>query len=56
MRERKIKYQPLNYDHRAMLIRRGLDPKNYVLVKSTYTSLYIRDIRDGSVRVIHKNN
>ncbi len=56
MGERKLKYTQLNSNQRQMLIRRGLEPKYYVFVKSTYTSLYIRDVRDGTVRVIHKNN
>ena len=56
MAERKLKCKPLSHNHKTMLIRRGLDPRNYAVVKSTYTSLYIRDLRDGSLHVIHKNN
>jgi hypothetical protein len=56
MSQQKLKLQPLKYNHRVMLKRRGINPDNYLLIKSTYSSLYLRDIRDGSVRIIYKNN
>lgn len=56
MAERKIQYKPLTYNHKTMLRRRGLNPDNYVLIKSTYVSLYLRDRRDGSIKIITKNN
>lgn len=36
-------------NHAAMLRRRGLDPKNYVFLKNTYTTVYFRDIRTGKI-------
>ena len=42
--------------HCEMLRLRGLKVKNYTLIKETYTSLYLRDKRDGSVKVITKMN
>ena len=41
--------------HYQMLKIRGLDPKNFTLVKDTYTSLYLRDKRDGSIKILYKN-
>lgn len=46
----------LNSTHYAMLKIRGLDPKNYTLVKDTYTSLYLRDKRDGSLKILYKKS
>ena len=43
-------------NHRVMLRRRGLDPTNYELVKETYGSVYLRDKRDGSIKIINKQN
>lgn len=44
----------LTSNQRQMLRIRGLDPKNYTLVKDTYTSLYLRDKRDGSIKILTK--
>ena len=43
-------------NHRVMLRRRGLDPANFELIKETYGSLYLRDKRDGSTKIIYKQN
>lgn len=43
-------------NHRQMMRIRGLDPKNYTLVKDTYTSLYLRDKRDGSLKILYKKS
>lgn len=56
MRKFKMKYKRLNNNQCTMLRRRGLDPQNYVVIKDTYTTLYLRDIRDGSVKIITKYN
>lgn len=48
------KYKKLNENQRIMLRRRGLDPKNYLLIKNTYTSLYLKDLRSGLVKIILK--
>ena len=42
--------------HYEMLHRRGLKVKNYTLIKETYTSLYLRDKRDGSVKILTKHH
>lgn len=52
----KEKPSKLTSNQIIMLRRRGLDPKNYVLLKSTYSSLYLRDLRDGSLKIIQKMN
>lgn len=56
MAERKIQYKPLTYNQKTMLRRRGLNPDNYILIKNTYSSMYLRDRRDGSLKIIFKQN
>ena len=50
------KQKKLTSSQSAILKRRGLVPVNYTLVKETYSSLYLRDKRNGSVKIIQKNN
>lgn len=50
------KGKPPNSNQSKMLRRRGLDPKDFVVVKDTYVSLYIRDLRNGRIKIINKNN
>jgi hypothetical protein len=40
--------------HKDMLRKRGRDPKNYVFLKDTYTSVYFRDIRTGKILPVLK--
>ena len=40
--------------HKDMLRKRGRDPKNYVFVKNTYTTVYFRDIRTGKILPVLK--
>ena len=56
MKEKKLKYLPMQSYHRVMLHRRGLDCKHYALIKETYSSLYLRDLRDGSLKILFKHN
>lgn len=42
--------------HRKMLQVRNLDPRNYEFVKETYGSLYVRDKRTGTIKIINKKN
>ena len=44
----------LSYNHQEMLRKRGRDPKNYVFLKNTYTTVYFRDIRTGKVLPVLK--
>ena len=46
----------LAYSHKKSLRRRGMDPKDYVFVKETYASLYVRNIHTGVVKIIIKVN
>lgn len=50
------KKTPFTSTHRKMLHVRGLDPRNYELVKETYGSLYIRDKATGVVKILNKKN
>ena len=54
MPEQVRKYKKLNTNQCVMLRRRGLNPKNYMVIKDTYTSLYLKDLRNGSVKIISK--
>lgn len=40
----------------TMLRRRGLNPNDWELVKSTYGSLYIQNIHTGRIKIINKQN
>ena len=40
----------------GMIRRRGLDPKDYDVIKDTFTSLYLRDRRTGKVMILYKRN
>jgi hypothetical protein len=44
----------LSYNHKEMLRKRGRDPKNYVFLKNTYTTVYFRDIRTGKILPVLK--
>lgn len=52
-KEKPKKFKPCHYQ---MMKIRGLDPKNFTLVKDTYTSLYLRDKRDGSLKILYKKS
>lgn len=53
---KKCKSWPLTSDHRIMCRRRGLDPDNYRVVKETYGTLYLLDLRYNKIKVIQKWN
>ena len=48
--------QKLTYRQRELLRRRGLNPDHYVLVRALYSTLYLKDIKTGKIKVITKNN
>ena len=48
--------QPLDDNQKKMLRKRGLDPKNYLVLRNTYAALWLRDIRDGSMKILDKKN
>lgn len=39
-----------------MLRRRGKNPKNYMVLKNTFTSLYLLDVRDRSICILYKQS
>lgn len=53
MDEKKMKFTS---NQKAMLRRRGLDPKDYEPIKETYGALYIKNIHTGVTKVLNKNN
>ena len=46
----------LTSNQKAMLLRRGLDPKLYSFVKETYTSVYFRHVITGTIKIITKGD
>ena len=46
----------LKSNQKDMLRRRNLDPENYILIKETITSLYLRDKRTGAIKILTKHN
>lgn len=48
--------QKPNTRQRVLLKRRGLDPKDYVVVKALYGSVWFRNIRTGTIKIIDKKN
>lgn len=49
-------YIKLNYNQERMLRVRGLNPKDWVFVRESYVSLYVRNIHNGQIKVINKQN
>lgn len=56
MRFSKLKPQPLKKHQEDMLRRRGKNPKNYMVLKNTFTSLYLLDVRDRSICILYKQS
>lgn len=50
------KKQPFKPYHHQMLKCRGLDTKDYEIVKETYGSLYIRHKKTKVVKILYKHN
>lgn len=50
------KKEPFKQSHRAMLRCRGMKAKDYEFVKETYTSLYVRNVHTGVVKILQKHN
>lgn len=48
--------QKLTPRQRELLRRRGMNPDNYVLIRALYSTLYLKDIRTGKIKIITKNN
>lgn len=46
----------LTSNQKVILRRRGLDPKYFEFVRSTYAVLYVRDVRTGKIKPINKCN
>ena len=55
--EKKPQYPRKPDSGQAIMIRRrGWNPDDYLVVKDTYVSLYIKDRRTGAVKIIIKQN
>lgn len=44
-----------NKQQAALIRARGLDPRYYVVTRELNFSFFIKDIRDGSTKIIDKN-
>lgn len=38
----------------ALIKRRNMNPKNYIVLKETWDRLYLKDLRYNKVKIIHK--
>lgn len=56
MEVQRLKGKSLTSNQKTMIRRRGMDPKNYRLLKNTNAALYLLDLRFDKVKVIHKWN
>lgn len=56
MSDQEKKLKKPNGNQRSMIRRRGLDPKNYVVLKETISSLYLKDVRSGTIKILAKLN
>ena len=54
MSEKKKPAKKFLHRHYDMMRVRGISAKHYTLIKETYTSLYLRDKRDGSIKILTK--
>lgn len=50
------KYTKPNTNQTVMIKRRNLDPKNYRVIKETYSSLWLLDLRIKKVKILYKYN
>ena len=48
--------QKPTYYQGLLLKRRGLDPKDYVVVKALYGSVWFRNVHTGTIKIIDKKN
>ena len=48
--------KPLTSRQKELLKRRGLDPSEHVLVRALYGSIWVKNIRTGTVKIIDKRN
>lgn len=49
-------YQAPDVRQRELLKRRGLDPKEYVVVKALYGCVWFKHIPSGRIKIIDKKN
>ena len=45
-----------NANQKVMILRRGLDPNHYLVMKETWSSLYLLDVRFNKVKILYKRN
>lgn len=47
---------PPKRNQKEMIKRRGLNPADYIVLKDTFASLYLKDLRNGRIKIIYKQN
>lgn len=50
------KYPAPNKNQAAIIKARGLEPKYYTVMRELNYTLFLKDIRDGSVKIIDKQS
>jgi len=48
--------QKPTYDQGLLLKRRGLDPKDYVVIRVLYGSTWFQNIHTGQIKILDKKN
>ena len=51
-----MEVKKLTSNQKTMLKRRGMNPEDFVLVKDLYSSLWIKNIHTGQVKILNKHN
>jgi hypothetical protein len=54
--EDEMEVKKLTSNQKTMLKRRGMNPEDFVLVKDLYSSLWIKNIHTGQVKILNKHN
>jgi hypothetical protein len=54
--EDSMEVKKLTSNQKTMLKRRGMNPEDFVVVKDLYSSLWIKNIHTGQVKILNKHN
>ena len=51
-----MKVKKPNYNQTRMLVRRGLDPKDFVVVKDTCSCVWFFNLKTWTYKIINRDN
>ena len=54
--EEAMEGKKLTSNQKSILKRRGMNPDHYVVVKELYSSLWVKNVLTGKVKIINKHN